>query len=541
MKTGILFLIPPALPIKDLQASGIVQYKSYIPTSIPLGVLSISSYLKKHMDIDIRVIDFNVILNKYLSSDKSCAQIFEEQLTKIQEDFNPQIVGISALFNSNYSYLKMLSAAVKIYFPECIVITGGGLPTNLYKEVLTEAPDIDTVCLGEGEIPILNLMKAANQREFLNENDCWITREKLDGHFLQKSEYVIDLDEIPPFDYSLIDFSEYQKYNRYHGEGSEDSVATPMMTSRGCPFHCCFCASHSIHGKKIRTLSAERVLSDIDVLMEQYHVNTILFEDDHFFLNKPRALEILKGLCDKNLNIEFPNGIAVYSIDESIAQAIKDAGVTMATLAVESGSDYVLRNIIHKPLNLELVTKAVSLLRKKDIYIRAFFVIGFPGETEELRKETVEFIKKTGFNWVAIMIATPIAGSELYRICKDNQYLVSSNIEDLHFGKGNILTKDFTPEQIEKERYLINLDVNFINNYDLRHGNFDTALRGFHDVIKRVPDHAIAYYCMTECYSQKNDQEKAKSCMQKYIDIVNSDEKWRTYAEHFDLPVVLNH
>lgn len=536
MKTSILFVIPPALPISYLQDNGMIQYNTYIPTSIPLGVLSISSYLKKYMDIEIRIVDCNVLLNKYLSSNKSCVQIFEEQLMKMQEDFNPQIVGISALFNSNFSYLRMLSTTAKRYFPESIIITGGGLPTNLYQEVLAEAPDIDAVCFGEGEIPILNLVKAVDQKSFMNENECWITRGKLGGNFIPKAEYVVDLDDIPPFDYGLIDFNEYQKYNRYHGESTGNMIAMSLMTSRGCPFNCCFCASHSVHGKKIRTLSAGRVLTDVDVLMEQHHINTLLFEDDHFFMNKQRALEILSGLCGKNLKIEFPNGIAVYSIDESVAQALKDAGVTMATLAVESGSDYVLRNIIHKPLNLELVKKAVSLLRKKNIYIRAFFIIGFPGETEELRKETVEFIKKTGFNWVAVMIATPIAGSELYKICKENDYLVSSSIEDLHYGKGNILTKDFTPEQIEKERYLINLDVNFINNYDLKYGNFDLALLGFHDVIKRVSDHAIAYYCMAKCYEQKGDFAKAKGYMQKFIDIVKLDEKWRTYAEHFNLP-----
>lgn len=535
MKTGILFIIPPVLPISDLHASGAAQYSTYIPTSIPLGVLSISSYLKKYLDLDIRIIDLNVVLNKNLSSNNNIEEILEEQLKKIQEVITPKIVGISALFNSTFSYLGMLSAAAKQHFPESIVITGGGLPTNLYEEVLTESPDIDAVCFGEGEIPILNLMKATNQKEFLNTNECWITKEKLGGHLIPKAEYITDLDEIPPYDYHLIEFNEYQKNNRYHGDRKNEPVVIPVMTSRGCPFHCCFCATHSIHGRKIRILSAGRVLSDIEAVIEQNHINTILFEDDHFFMDKQRALEILKGLSGKNLNIEFTNGIAVYSLDESIVQAIKDAGVTMATLAVESGSDYVLRNIIHKPLKLEFVTKAVALLREKEIYIRAFFIIGFPGETEGHRRQTVEFIKKTGFNWVGVLIATPIAGSELYKICKENHYLVSSNIEDYHFGKGNIRTEDFTPEQIERERYLINLDVNFIDNYDLRHGNYDTALLGFQDVIKRVPDHAIAYYCMANCYQKKGDIPQAIEYMQKFIDIVERDAKWRAYAEYFNL------
>lgn len=306
-----------------------------------------------------------------------------------------------------------------------------------------------------------------------------------------------------------------------------------LMTSRGCPFKCCFCASHSVHGRKIRLMSAQRVMHDMDILIKKYDVNTILIEDDHFLIDRERALVILKGLKERNINIEFTNGLAVYAIDEEIAAALKEAGVKMVTLAVESGSDYVLEKIIHKPLNLSIVTKVVSLLRKVDIYIRAFFIVGFPGETEEHRKQTVDFIRNTGFNWVGIMIATPIAGSELYKICIEKNYLVSNNIEDFHFGKGNIKTNDFTPEYIESVRYLMNLDLNFINNYDLRHGNYETALIGFNDVIKRVPDHAFAYYCSALCYEKMGNVDKQKYCMQMFRDIIDKDEKWRNYCKHF--------
>ena len=272
-------------------------------------------------------------------------------------------------------------------------------------------------------------------------------------------------------------------------------------------------------------------------MVEHYHADTFLIEDDHFFIDRNRALKILKGLQGRNLKIEFPNGIAVYAIDESVAHALKDAGVSMATLAVESGSPFVLRDIIHKPLNLQLVTRAVELLRDKDIYIRAFFIIGFPGETAENRRETLEFIRRTGFNWVAVMIATPIAGSELYQICKENHYLVSPNIEDFHYGKGNIKTQDFTPEQIEKERYLMNLDVNFIHNYDMRNGKYDLALIGFQDVLKRVPDHAIAYYCIACCFQKKGNLPAAMDYIQEYNDIIKNDPKWKAYAEYFNLPI----
>lgn len=540
MKNGILFVIPPSLPASDLESSGTIKYSSYILTSIPMGILSISAYLKKYLEPEIRIIDLNIALNQSRDG-KSWLQIFEERISGLGSGFAPEVAGISALFNSNFSYLKMISASIREHFPQCLIVTGGGLPTNLFHEVMEEAPEIDAVCFGEGEVPFLKLLSASDKNVFLSESASWITREKLKTSFLPRVEYVSDLDEIPAFDYSLILIEEYQKNTRFHGVKTDDSVAVPFMTSRGCPFHCCFCASHSVHGRVTRFQSAARVLSDIDDAVRQLKADTILFEDDHFFLDKQRAAEILKGLRDRHLTLEFPNGIAVHSIDEEIVQALEDAGVRMATLAVESGSEYVLRSIIHKPLNLKQVEKAVELLRAHDIYIRAFFVIGFPGETEEHRKETLEFIRNTGFNWVAVMIATPIAGSELYRLCKEKKYLVTSDIENFHFGKGNILTEDFTPEQIERERYLINLDVNFINNYDYTHGHYDLAMNGFRDVTGRVPDHAFAYYCMARCYQKKGNLPAAIDHMQKFIEITEQDKKWKEYADYFNIPVTAIH
>ncbi|MCX7749614.1 MAG: B12-binding domain-containing radical SAM protein [Clostridia bacterium] len=535
MCTNILFVIPPSHPLSTIESTDKVTRETYIPTSIPLGVLSISSYIKKYSEVNIKILDLNIMLSNERNRNLSFKSLFSSWYSKATYDFNPDIVAISALFNSNFSYLEIITSSVKKVNRNALLITGGGLPTNMYNFVLTHVPLIDAVCFAEGEIPMMELVNSKDRLQYLEESSYWITQNKKNTDFKPVAKFVTNLDEIPTPDYNLINFSDYQKTSRYHGSDNSSSVS--LMTSRGCPFRCCFCASHSVHGKKIRLMSAQRVLSDIEFLMDRFDVKTFLVEDDHFLLDKQRALEILNGLVEKNINIEFPNGLAVHSIDGKIAIALKNAGVKIATLAVESGSENVLKNIIHKPLTLDIVKSAVSILRNVDIYIRAFFIIGFPGEMPLDRQKTIDFIKAVGFNWVAIMIASPIAGSELYKICVENNYLVSNNIEDFHFGKGNIKTEDIDPEFIENVRYVMNLELNFVNNYDLMNGNFETALVGFNDVIKRVPTHAFAYYYASLCYDKLDQKEKSREYVNEFYKIIESDSRWKNYAQNFKLHI----
>ena len=100
---------------------------------------------------------------------------------------------------------------------------------------------------------------------------------------------------------------------------------------------------------------------------------------------------------------------------------LKRAGVEVASLAIESGCQRVLNEVMHKGhVKLEMVRKAIELLHKHGFYVKGMFVIGLPGETKAELEETVEFIKTAGLNWVDVFSASPIAGSELYEICKKN-------------------------------------------------------------------------------------------------------------------------
>ena len=543
-RTNVLFVVPPTLPIDELNKLVLDDpSRQGVILAMPMGLLSIASYAGKHTKADFKILDFNIEVFNYRDKFKNIgwANFCKKTLSESTNGKEPEILGISAILNCNAGYLQSIASNATELWSHVLVVVGGGVPTNMYSYVLGLTPDIDAVAIGEGEIPFLGLLQAEDRKSYLEKANGWMTRTRVGLGSSPAMDLLYNLDEIPFLRYDLLDFGQYQKVNRYHGEKQPNIVSASIMTSRGCPHLCNFCASHTVHGRKIRYHSPERVLEDIRLLKKKYGVKILIIEDDNLLVNKKRALKILKGISCEDLIIEVSNGLSIMSIDEEIVDALKVAGLKMAGLGVESGSERVLNDIIHKPYTkLSEVKEVVSLLRRKEIYIRGFLVIGFPEETKEDIFESVRFMKQTGFNWVAVMIATPIAGSELYDFCKKNNLLISNKIENFHYGKCNIKLPHSTPKELEELSYLINLEVNFVENYDLKNGHPETALIGFRDVINRMPDHAFAYYYASQCYQKMGKYDLALDFLKKYFSIVDSSKYWAEYARHFNLPTEKN-
>jgi radical SAM superfamily enzyme YgiQ (UPF0313 family) len=261
-----------------------------------------------------------------------------------------------------------------------------------------------------------------------------------------------------------------------------------------------------------------------------------MIEDDHFFHDVTRAKEILRRVIDLNIRIEFPNGVAVYAIDDEVASLFKQAGVSTVALAVESGSDYVLNQIIKKPLKKKLIRPAVEALRRHGVLSHVFIVIGLPGEMPEHRQETLDMLIDVGFDWSHIYCAIPIFGSRLYDICADNGYIENSNQLDFINTKSVIRAPGVDPEEIEKMAYQINLTVNFVHNNNIKLGNFETAIKYFSNVCEKYPDHAFAHYFISLAYSLAGvDLIKAKEHKSRFHSIVASDPWWAKQVVKYNL------
>lgn len=535
----ILFVIPPYFNIDDF----LNQHHSYVLPSftVPYGVLSLDAYLKGKCtsSVETRILDLNIFLKALVDSkrtDVDCMALFAEQVMESIEEFKPDFVGISALFNSSFRYMEALASAAKKANPTALVVAGGGLPSAASYKMLDSCPSLDAICKGEGEIPLRELLDAVLPQDILENHASWITRQGCDKGKIAAHTFVQNLDDIPPLNYGIVNLNNYNSRSidkRFVGQPKREMA---IHTSRGCPFLCVFCSNPSLHGRDVRMMSIDRVIAEVQRMKDLFGLTVLMIEDDHFFHDVSRAKEILRRVIDLDIRIEFPNGVAVYAIDDEVASLFKQAGVSTVALAVESGSDYVLNHIIKKPLKKKLIRPAVEALRRHGVLSHVFIVIGLPGEMPTHRQETLEMLLDVGFDWAHIFCAIPIFGSRLYDICADNGYIENANQLDYIATKSLIRAPGVDPEEIEKLAYEINLRVNFVDNHNVKLGNYDTALKYFKNVCDKYPDHAFAHYFIAEAYRRSGiDPAKATAHYNLFADIIARDPWWAEQSKKYNL------
>ena len=497
---------------------------------MPCGVLSLATYLNEKMQgkMKSKILDLN-LYDDYLS-------ILEQNIV----DFSPDIIGISLMFDVSYIYLQDITSTIKRKGSKAKILLGGAAATSSYKEILEDNPSIDAICYYEGELPLLRFIKSDGRIDFLDKDPSWITKKSLLDKPLASN--LQNLDDVIHLDYSLINYSDYKLEEAFSPFVSKAKVKKHffLFTSRGCKFKCYFCIHSSHNDSSIRYASVEKVINHVKYLVDTYGLNVLTIYDDQILFNKNRAKNIFRELSKLNIRIECPNGLSPAYIDEEMAYLMKAAGMDTVCLAIESGSEHVLNNIIKKPLKLKKLPSVINFLRKNEFWIQAFFVLGLPGETDTHRQETLKFIKHLGLDWSSFSLATPSKGSKLYTDCIKNGY-IDKNIPlgGIDNNKYIIKTPEYSPEYISEQAYLINLDVNFVNNYRMLKGDYRTSRLCFEDIIRRYPSHAFAHYYLSKSLNRgagsNDDKDMAEKHMKNFEDIIKNNASWREKSEYFNL------
>ena len=517
------------------------KYYNSLRTDLPLGPLSMSAYLKSFVDVDVKLIDFNVELSHAKEFPYQCFFDYcQDYLLSI--DYQPDIVGVSSLFSPSFDNFMDCGRAAKKIWPSSLVLGGGNIPTNNYQYVYQKlkCEYFDAFCYGEGERPLKDLVLSNDRKKLLYQSDSWITLENMKNEnlFIPKHDFIWDLDEIPFFDYDLSDINRQgidPVSTSFHSV--QDNFGFHIMTSRGCPFLCTFCASHKTHGRKMRYYSVDRVKEDLIRLKDNYGAKQVVFQDDHFMGDTERVYKILKIVGDLNLESIYPNGLTLYALDRPMLKVFHAAGVRHLVLPVESGSEKVLKEQMRKPLKMYISERVASDCREMGIYTNSNIMIGMPGETKSDIEQARNNLRKIKTNWFNIACASPLVGSEMYDIAKEKGFIDDVTIgSDYHFAV--IETDQFTPEYIQRMQYIMNLELNFVYNNDMEVGDYKTALIGFKNVIKVRSDHAFAHYFAAICY-QKLGDEKNYEIHKNEFDIYSNTTFWKQYIEYFDIDVNL--
>lgn len=550
MRSHILFIVPPNISFDDFvhppENVGTVrlgksdrQFGSLI-TDIPLGIISLSAWLKKHLPLETMAVDFNVQLLREPDfefsnfKDYFYAHLQSEKYRKAQ----PDIIALSAQFSSAYDSVLNLAAVCRDLFPNAMILAGGNLVTAMYRELFADSENIDAICFGEGELPLLELLRTEDRKTFLARHTSWVTRGKLalpDASF--QHQFIENLDEIPFLDYGILDLAGYQlnpTLARYStGDGSR--LAMPIMTSRGCPFKCTFCASHNAHGRKMRFYSKQRVVEDMDALFSKYGARGLVVQDDHFMGDKERAYNIVSAARDRNASIFFQNALAIYALDKPFLQLLKQAGIDELVLPVESGSARVLKEVMKKPLRLDIVQRVVKDCREAGIFTDCNIIIGMPGETKQDIEDSREFLKTLYGDWFRIFIAMPVPGSAMYKQCVSEELFRVSPTR-ANYKRAVIETSEWSTDYIQHISYAMNIELNFVHNANMRLGNFRLALDCFNKVLHTKPDHAIACFYAGRCLDQLGEHDRADEYTRKAQEYANNN-FWHPYIEMFNIPI----
>lgn len=427
--------------------------------SAPLGLLYIAAVLEK--DYHVKIIDSACqgYYHHYFDKDKTYLTygLSDEDLKKQITEFQPDIVGVGCMFSAREKNTLHTCQLVREVCPETPVVLGG-LHPSLFPENILNSGMADYIIIGEGEFRFKNLIECLNKNIAPN----------FDGiAYLKNNTLVInpmktkiqDIDKIPYPARHLVDMEKYIKIGVPFAPFSRQDRVEGILTSRGCPFNCWFCASVNYWGRHFRTRSVDNIIGEVRELVDKYGIQEIQFVDDNMTVNKQNAMDFFARLKEFKLSWCTPNGLMMGTLDEEMIKLMAESGAYQISVAIESGSERVLKEIIHKPVpSMEQVKKLVDIAHNNGIQVHAMFVMGFPGETKEEIMMTLDYPFEVGFDSASFFIVNPVPGSGLYDYCQEKKYLLADRgYEQMDFKSSNIIIPKDSPDYAIDPEELVEL------------------------------------------------------------------------------------
>ncbi len=366
----------------------------------PLGIMMIAAVARERHP-DVHVLDMKV-------EDWTPERCLEEL-----ERLRPDVVGLSAM-TYEAGCMHRLSKLVRERLPAATVVCGGPHPSVAAADVLADAT-VDFVVRGEGEFTFLDLLDGleAGRKEW---SECqglsWRTEDGAPVHNPDRPPPA-KLDELPYPAWDLIDHAKYHTVPRGGVIYAHKEFAT-MFSSRACPWRCTYC--HNSYGKTFRERSAEHVLGEIELLVTRYGVKELVFMDDIFNFRPERAKGIARGIIERGwkLALTFPNGFRGDILDEELVDLLERAGMYRCMVAVESAVPRI-QKVMKKHLKIEKVQRIVDYIARKGVMVHGAFMLGFPSETEEEMRATIDWAASSSFHTAAFFRVIPFKGTELFQ------------------------------------------------------------------------------------------------------------------------------
>ncbi|MFH1162109.1 MAG: radical SAM protein [Candidatus Jorgensenbacteria bacterium] len=382
---------------------------------LPSALLYLAAALRAR-DVEVNVLDLNTSGSVDGVNSK---EFYERILLKRVSDFQPSVVGISCLFSGQFPDVQRYASVIKEAAPEVPIVIGGLHPTIYASEILAHCPYVDFVVLGEGEDTVVQFVDVLQGAGNFGDIDGFAYRSNGRVVVHEKKKFIADLDAVPFPAYDAVDLRDYHvdtsrwsnpKHLSFH-------ASIPIVSSRSCPLRCNFCSMFLVMGSRWRSRSPANVVDEIQVLYEKYGQRYFAFMDDNLTLSRKHILEVCNLISMRGLDIQFdtPNGIATNTMDEEVLNAMVGAGLIRLSIAIESGSEFIRNKVMRKGLSNRKIYEVAALTKRyRDLYVRAFFVIGMPEETPETLRETEEMIRVIDVDEPHVVNIVPFPGTAVF-------------------------------------------------------------------------------------------------------------------------------
>ncbi len=341
--------------------------------------------------------------------------------------FQPDIIGHSVM-SQQYAWSVDVAEALRDAFGIPQVI--GGVHVTMVPDEVVEEAHYEYACVGEGEFSMLELVE-----RFASGGDLTsVPNMRIPERFSPTGEVVTnavdpfpDLATLPEQDFELFDLDHIVRVKKgWMG----------MLTSRGCPYKCTYCFNKEIVDRYVedgaakkakeylRHFPTERVIREIKDLKARHpHIETLIFDDDLFTLNRQYVEEFTSAYKDSGIGLPYVVNAHVQQFSTEMAQQLKDSGCMIVKYGLESGSEEIRRKVLWRFMTNDAIERAFAAAHECDLHTSAFIMFGLPFETRDQIFETIRLcarIKMGRFRWA---IFFPFPGTAGYRISEENDLI----------------------------------------------------------------------------------------------------------------------
>ena len=417
------------------------------------------SLISPNFSADVSVVDMGMTyLATYLNQKTNhCANIIDftykrrgwkKHLKENIERFSPDIIGISSV-SMFMQYTRMIASETKEVYNLPIVL--GGYHPTLEPEDSLSVPEVNAICIGDGEFTITEYLDALEGNKTVKGiRGLWV---KENGNVIKNPlrELIPDIDTLPIPDYSLWeDFDKFLHYN----------AVVYFIGTRGCPYPCTYCSEFpmrdAVPGKHFRIRDPRAYAREIKFQWKKYKDRGMKVAhtfDPVFPINR----EWVRGFCDEYKKIgmaailPFSCFARADTIDEDKIEMMSKANLKIARIGIEAGNERIRREVYEKDIPTDQYRKVFKLLHAKDVAITGYNILGGPGETKETMQDTFDLAKELDVDRPIFFTYRPLPKTKGAEMVKTLGGKIDSGtwdkIDSLH-QKSNVHTKDLTPSQI---------------------------------------------------------------------------------------------